>query len=460
MATLLGVLAFDLFFVPPYGTFAIEDTQYVFTFVVMLLTGLTISELTARVRLQTEVSRERERRTAALYGLSREIGTLPTRDAVALAASRIIRHALDVDVWIYIRSPDGSLVPIEHANGVEPPSKDWGVVQWVFEHGRAAGKGTDTLPGTDTTFFPLQVAESIIGVLGVRPLHGRMQIGSQQLYLLRALVGLVAGALERCALTQQSETTRLQIEKERMRNSLLSSVSHDLRTPLATITGAASTLLQKDSKLKEQDRQELAESIVDEADRLHRLVTNLLDLTRLEVHAIQIQRELQPIEEVIGVVLLSLDRQVRKYKVETHLATDLPPVPIDALLVQQLLINLLDNALKFGVGDAPIELTVTASEQDLIVSVADRGPGIPPEQLQQIFDKFYRVYGMSQTGSGLGLAICKAIVELHGGTIAAENRSGGGAVFRFTLPLHPEYNRPLTIGKGVCPASTNERRRV
>lgn len=436
VATVLGVAAFDVLFVTPYGTFAVSDSQYLLTFMIMMLTGLVISELASHVRSHSQRQRDRELRTAVLYALSRELSTLPTREAVIEKSRRMIQQALDVDAWIV--RPDaehqtGFLGPADNL----PPSTDVGVVRWVFDHDRAAGRGTDTLPGTATTYLPLTVSSGVMGVLGVRPHSSETPYGIAQRELLQALAGQVAGALERCELAELAERTRLQMETERLRNSLLSTVSHDLRTPLATITGAASTLAGQ-SHLDESQRRELADSIVDESDRLNRLVTNLLDLTRLEANAIRLHKELQPIEEVVGVTLGRLERSLREHRIALQIDPDLPPVAIDALLMQQVLTNLLDNAVKYSPPESTVDLKCRRAGNSMVIEVADRGPGLPEGEERRIFEKFYRVEGQPRTGSGIGLAICRGIVELHGGTISAMNRPGGGSVFHVSLPLSEE----------------------
>lgn len=434
LASLIGVAVFDLFFVPPYGTFVVDDTEYIFTFVAMLATGLIVNELTARVRAQTEASRRRERRTAALLELSRELAVVSTREAVAQVARRIIGAALEVEVWIVVPALDGSLASADPAHDAAPPAKDAGIVKWVFEHHQPAGHGTDTLPGGEGTYLPLSVTGGIVGVLGAKPQADGARLETTQMQLLAAFAGQVAGALERCALVVQAERVRLEIETERLRNSLLSTVSHDLRTPMATITGAAGLLVDGGERIGDQARLELASSIRDEADRLNRLVANLLDLTRLEAGAMKLDLQVQPIDDVIGVVLRRMEREIAGHPIEVHVPDDLPPVAIDALLIQQVLVNLLDNAAKFSPSGSPIELSVALEGEVPVVSVADRGPGLVPGTEWKVFDKFFRAEGQSQTGSGIGLAICRGIVELHGGMIVAENRTGGGAVFRFTLP--------------------------
>ena len=436
LATVLGVAAFDFFFIPPYGSFAVSDTQYVFTFSVMLVTGLVISELTSRVHLQTNALRERERRTAALFALSKELTRLPTQATVAQATRRILFETLDVRSWIVVRNEDGTLTHADAAADGAPPQKHEGVIRWVFDHQRAAGHGTDTLPGTEGTYLPMLGADGLVGVIGVQPVTPESHLTISQMKLFEAFAGQVAIAFERCHLAVQAEHVRLQMETERLRNTLLSAVSHDLRTPLTGITGAASLLVEGDEQLTPESRRDLANSMLDESDRLNRLVANLLDMTRLEAGAIQLQPVLQPIEEVVGIVLNRLERQLRHHTVKTNLPADLPPVRIDGLLIQQVLINLIDNAVKFSSPEAPIEVSAIVNKNQLVVDVADRGPGIPPGESERIFEKFYRVAGHSTTGTGIGLSICRGIIELHHGKITVENRPGGGAVFRFSLPLN------------------------
>lgn len=442
LASVLSVAAFDLFFVPPFGTFAVSDTQYVITFAVMFATGMVVSELTARVRNQAVAAREREKRTQALYEMSRELSALPNREAVARTARRLIRESLDVESWIF--APVGGRLAVVLVEGGAPPARDEGVPVWVFEHRQPAGNGTQTLPGSEGVYLPLLADVGVVGVLGVVPGAAGPTLDMSQFQLLEAFAGQLAVVLQRCDLAELAETARLQIETERLRNSLLSAVSHDLRTPLATITGAASTLADAGEQLSGETRRELADSIVDEGDRLNRLVANLLDVTRIEAGAVELQLELQPIEEVIGVALRRVERQLRGRHVTTRIPADLPPVAIDALLVQQVLVNLLDNAVKFAPPGSEIDVEVRremAPRDSLIVGVADRGAGIPAGEEERIFEKFHQADRRVRTGSGIGLAICKGIVTLHGGSIRAHNRPDGGALFEFTLPVNAPIGR-------------------
>lgn len=437
LASILGVAAFDFFFVSPQLTFAVSDTKYVVTFLVMLLTGLIISALTSRVAFQAEAARRREQRTGALFVLGRELAGLEHRLAIAEAAARHVASAVNAEACLLLPDDSRQLQPL----GAEPPNfklseRDQGVADWVFDHGERAGLGTSTLPGATAFFLPLGNAQNKVGVLAVKPLQSGSTFDTGQTHLLETLASLTALALERAELAAVAEHNRVQIETERLRNSLLSAVSHDLRTPLAAIAGASSTLVESDATLDHAARRELAESIYDETERLNRLVANLLDMTRLEGGAMSIKKDWQSLEEIVGVVLNRLSRQLAEYRVETHLDPNLPLVPLDDLLIQQVLMNLLENALRFGPKGTAIEISARANEREATVEVADHGPGLPPGDEAIVFDKFYRGQGSHpRGGAGLGLAICRGVIELHGGRILAENRPSGGAVFRFTLPI-------------------------
>ncbi len=434
LASVLSVAAFDFCFVPPRFSFAVTDTQYVVTFLVMLATGLIVSQLTARVRFAAEAARGREERTAALYALGRELAARDSRTAIADTAARHAATAVDAEVFILL---PGEKTPLE-LHAAQPASlqisdRVQGVAEWVLEHGQPAGLGTATLPGALALYLPIGTGR---GVLGARPMRSNKPFDPIQVHLLETFARLTALAVERAELAETAERTRLQMEAERSRNSLLSAVSHDLRTPLAAIAGASSTLAESDADLDAATRRELAESIYDESERLNRLVANLLDMTRLEGGAISVRKEWQPIEEIIGVVLNRLGRQLKNLTVEMHLDPNLPLVPIDDLLIQQVLMNLLENAIRFAPVGSVIDLSASAGEGEVKIEVADRGPGLKPGDEQRVFDKFYRAAGDgSRSGAGLGLAICRGIIDLHSGRIWAENRADGGAVFSFTIPV-------------------------
>jgi two-component system sensor histidine kinase KdpD len=438
VAAVLSVLLLDFFFVPPYLSFAVSDFQHVVTFVVMFVVAVVISNLTGRVRLQAEQAHYREQRTASLYGMSSELAAQQATHGLAQIAARHVHDLLDAKVALLLEMPDGRLDNVatgEHA--FAPDDKELVIAQWVLSYDRPAGLGTDALPSATALYVPLRGAKGRLGVLGARPNDPARFDDPEQRTLLGVFASPIASALERGRLAEQAQQATLQVEAERLRNSLLSSVSHDLRTPLSVITGAASALLQSEpGPVASAARRDLAETILEEAQRLDRLVRNLLDMTRLASGAVHVVKEWQPIEGVIGAALGRLEEPLRTRKVEVDVPAGLPPVPIDDLLVEQALINLLENAAKYSPSGSSIDISARADGSDLVVEIEDRGPGIPRELVDRIFEKFYRLPREGANGgAGLGLAICRGIVEAHGGRIWAENRDGGGARFRFSLPM-------------------------
>ncbi|RIK78625.1 MAG: two-component system sensor histidine kinase KdbD [Planctomycetota bacterium] len=437
LSSVLGVAAFDFCFVPPQYTFAVADTEYLFTFAVMLFTGLVISTLTARLGFQAEAARDRERRTAALFATTRELSSLEDRRAIIEAGLRHVTDLLAADACVL--TPDAAGRLTQHAcgsRGYQPHERENAVARWVLEHGKPAGRGTQTLPAAESLHLPLLAASGAVGVLAVRFPADRPPPAPAQIHLLETLGGLIALSLERAALAHESEQRLIQVEAEKLRSSLLSAVSHDLRTPLAAIAGASSTLLEADRALPPEARRELTQSIVDETDRLNRLVANLLDMTRLEGGAMVVEKQWQGVEEIIGVVLSRLAARLASHRVEVKLPQHLPLVPFDDLLIQQVLVNLLENAVKYAPEDSQITISAKPEPTAVTIEVADEGPGIPAGDEERIFDKFHRgSTAKGRAGVGLGLAICRGIVNLHGGRIWAQNRPQRGAAFRFTLPI-------------------------
>ncbi|VUZ85851.1 sensor protein KdpD [Candidatus Methylomirabilis lanthanidiphila] len=435
-ASVLSVAAFDFFFVPPHLTFAVADAQYLITFAVMLVVALVISGLTVRIRAHAELARQRERRTAALYALSRELAGTRGVDNLLRAAGRHIAETFGGQVAVLLPDPASHLSLQTALSGqFEITSSELGVAQWVYEHGQMAGLGTSTLPGAKALYLPLMTSQGALGVLGLRPADLDSLQAPEQLHQLETFANQTALALERTRLAEAAQEAQIRAEAERLRSSLLSSVSHDLRTPLAAITGAASSLLEGDKILDDQTRKELLESLSEEAERLNRLVNNLLEMTRVESGTLRVRKEWYPLEEVVGAALGRLAKPLRDRPVSTRLPAGLPLVPIDDVLLEQVLINLLDNAIKHTPDDSPLEIAAWTEQGGVTVEIADRGPGLTPGDEERVFDKFYRSPGLRSRGAGLGLAICRGIMEAHGGRIWAENRQGGGVAFRFTIPL-------------------------
>jgi two-component system sensor histidine kinase KdpD len=435
LASVAGVLAFDLLFVHPYYTFAVSDRQYFLTFGIMLLTALVISALTHRVRQQALAARQRERRTSTLYALSRELAAARTTDEIATATVRHIRDALGHRAVFLLPGDDGRLTLKADSIGAgNMDAKEMGVVQWAFEHEQSAGRGTNTLPAAAGTYLPVRASRGTVGVLGIYTDNGTLP--PDQRPLVEALGSQAATALERAALAEEARAAWERVEAEFLRNTLLSGVSHELRTPLAAITGSASALSESGDGMPVETRKEMLDTITSESERMDRLINNLLDMTRLESGGLVLKREWQPLQEVVGSVLHHLERRLQGRGVVTHIPENLPLVNIDGVAVEQVLANLIDNAVEYTPSDSPVEVKASVEGDVVAVEVADHGPGLLPGTEKRVFEKFFRAAkGEGRRGIGLGLAIARGIVDAHGGSITATNRSGGGATFRFTLPL-------------------------
>jgi two-component system, OmpR family, sensor histidine kinase KdpD len=434
-ASVLSVLAFDFFFVPPYFSFAVSDTEHLLTFFVMLIVALVTSGMTVRIRAQAAATRQRERRIAALYGMSRELTSLRSVEHLLETALRHIGEVFAGQITMLLPDATGHLSPRRSKpEWVELTATDLAVAQWAHEHKEVAGLGTATLPGARVLCVPLLASRGAVGVLAILPPERHAFDSPGALHQLETFANQTALAIERAQLAEEAQSAELRAETERMRNSLLSSVSHDLRTPLATIIGASSGLLEGGERLSAMTRRDLIRSIHGEASHLDRLVNGLLEMTRLESGAVTIKAEPQSLDGVVGAALQRLDALLRDRIVHVSLPPDLPLMPIDALLMEQVFLNLLDNAARYSPPGAPIDIAASAVGVKVVVEVSDRGPGFAPGEEARAFEKFYRGRPSGVRGVGLGLAICRAILQAHGGTISAENRPGGGATIRFTLP--------------------------
>jgi two-component system sensor histidine kinase KdpD len=436
VASFLGVLALDFFFVPPRYTFNVSDTQYLITFTVMLLVAVVIGTLTSRLRDQLAAARQEQHGTAALYRLSYELAARGTlREILGTAVDRI---AEIVDAKVAILIPDaGGRLAVAAGDGslFGGGEHERAVAQWTFENGKSAGLSTRTLAGARALHLPLNGSTRTLGVLAIRPSDTARLRDRHALSILDALANQSAVALERSMLAEASERSRTEVETERARSALLSSVSHDLRTPLAAVTGAATSLLE-DVSLPEQTRRDLAETIADEARRLNRLIGDLLEMTRLESGSMRVRKEWHSLEEIVGAALGGIESQLGDRPVIVNIAADIPLLPLDGVLFDQVVRNLVENADRYSPKTQPIEISARIEDRQLRFSVADRGPGFRPGEELRVFKKFYR--GPDSTdghGVGLGLAICKGIVDAHGGRIEGKNRVGGGAEFTVWLPL-------------------------
>jgi two-component system sensor histidine kinase KdpD len=446
LATMLSVAAFDFFFVPPRYTFAVSDVRFLFTFGVMFIVALVISRLTLKIREQANAARQRERRTASLYSLSRKLVHERGIEQLSAIAVKHIGELFSSHVVVLVPDERGTLqTPVTGPVTFAIDQKELSVAQWAFTHRQRAGLGTDTLSGAKALYLPLVAASKTVGVIGVMPVHPGGFFDQEQIHVLESFANQIAMAIDRAMLSQEAQQALLKAKTETLRNTLLSSVSHDLRTPLAAITGGVTTLLQKDVTLSAPERQELLLTVYEEAEHLNQIIRNVLDMTRLEAGAIKVKKEWQPVEQIVGAVLNRFAERLKDRPVKTALPEDLPLVSFDPLLIEQVLMNLIDNVIKYTPQGTPIELSASVEGGEIVFEIEDRGPGIPPGEEERIFDKFVRG-AATGGGIGLGLTICRAIITSHGGRIWAENRQGGGTIFRFSLPLGVQPPMPESEG--------------
>jgi two-component system sensor histidine kinase KdpD len=443
LATFVSVVSFDFFFVPPKLSIAVSDVQYLVTFGVMLAVGLIIGQLTAGLRYQARVASHREERSRALYEFARDLSSpLRAEDVVATSAD-FIGRTFRAQVTLLLPNDKEQLVYTPQAAPARPI--DLGTAQWAFDRSQPAGAGTDTLPGSEFLYLPLQAPMRTRGVLAIRPESKRLLLVPEQRRQLDTFAALVAIALERVHYVEVAQQALIKMESERLRNSLLSALSHDLRTPLAALFGLADSL-KLSKPLLSGPQLEMADAIRDAARGMSALVNNLLDMARIQSGDVRLNRQWQPFEEVVGSSLKVTQTALAGHKVEVDLDPGLPLVEFDAVLIERVLCNLLENAAKYTPPGSTVRISAVGSGKDLLVSMSDDGPGIPKGQEEAIFEKFTRGEKESSTaGVGLGLAICRAIVEAHKGRIWAENLTRGGARFSFTLPLGTPPEMPRSI---------------
>jgi len=436
LSSILSVAAFDFFCVPPYYTFAVTDYEYFITFAVMFLVAFLISAMTARIRFQTTAALEREAQTNALYRLSNELAGHSRVFEIARAAAVLAQDTFRIKTTIFLPGDDGQIsFSRRTSDHLYVPSVEQSIAQWVFEHGENAGKGMKTFPAASALYIPIRSARKMFGVMAVIPNVGASDaLPSEHKRLLEVFASQTGLAIERTIAASAAQTAEVRVEAESMRTSLLSAVSHDLRTPLASITGAAATLRTHWDRLENDVRDELLQSVTDEAERLNRLLSNLLEVTRLE-SGVHLHKEAFPLEEVIGAALHRLRRQLAGRNVKTDIPANLPMVSMDDVLMEQVFINLVENAVKYTPTGSAIEIAAYLRDNFVEVEVRDSGPGFKQGHEERVFDKFFRDRTDNIRGAGLGLAICRAIVEAHGGTIRALNRAGGGAILHFNIPM-------------------------
>lgn len=437
-AAVVSALAYNFFFLPPLYTFTIGDAENVVALFFFIVVAVVAGNLTALMRAQAISAGQRARTTEELYTFSRKLAGSIILDDLLWATAYQIASMLKVRVVLLL--PEDGAIAVRAGYPPEDTlaEADFAAAKWTWDHGRPAGRGADTLPGVSWLFLPMRTGRGLAGVVGLDSDRKGPLLTPDRRRLLDALVDQAALAVERISLAKDFDQARLTAETERLRAALLTSISHDLRTPLASILGAATSLRNFRDTLDDKAASDLAGVIQDEAERLNRFISNLLDMTRLESGKIVPKGELIDLGDVVGSALERARKVMGERPVEIDLARDLPMLRLDPVLFEQVLFNLLDNAAKYSPPDTRISVSARRDEDKVLLRVADEGDGIPEVDLERIFDKFYRVHAgdRRRAGTGLGLAICRGFVEAMGGAIVAANRKDrGGAVFTVVLPV-------------------------
>jgi two-component system sensor histidine kinase KdpD len=442
VTALASVLAYDFFFVPPFYTFSVSDIHYVWSFIIFLVISYFIGGRTELLRMEASAAKQREKNIRTLYEFSREIAAVVDLDRIAREMAIHMGENLGRATRVLLPDASNDLhikgcYDIDSNVNPEPQTlseAEFAVAAWAYKHGQGAGRSTDTLPVGHYLYVPLKTGEKVVGVFGVK-LAGQ-NVTPEERQLISAWVGFAAIAVERVKLTEQASRTALLVETDKLRTALLNSISHELRTPLSSIVGAASMLLDSGIAYSEATRRDLLESIQEGSSRMERVVANLLDTARMESGMLRLKNDWCDIEDLMGSALRRIGEPTRKYVVKTELPPDLALIRGDFVLLEQVLVNLLDNAMKYSPIGSTIIITAVTEGEELTLSVLDNGSGIPPADLPHIFEKFYRARQTSRIdGTGLGLSICKSIIEAHRGRIWAENRASGGAIIGFNVPV-------------------------
>lgn len=435
----VGVLAFDFIFVHPAFKFAVPDLKYLVSLIIFLLVAFFTGTLSTRLQQQVISARHREARMSALYSLSRDIAAVSELNKVAESIVKKVAETTGGRVVLMLPDKSGKLEMIScsaASEGTFINDNERMVFEHVFEQGQKGGGGTGTPGNSDALYLPLITDGRARGVLGVQAGSPEFCAQSDQLMLLEAFSSLSAMAVTRAQLAEQAKTAEMLAESERLRAALFSSLSHDFRTPLASIIGAVTGLLEGDAVYTPQDRNELLKNIQMGALRMNRFVSNLLDMAKLESGILQLNKEWCDIQDLIGVALGRMDYSLANRPLKVDIQQDLPLIKADVILLEQVLVNLIDNAIKYSIPGTEITISARSAGMDVYISMANKGQNIPSEDMEKVFNKFYRLKSPRRiSGTGLGLAICKGFIEAHRGEIWVQNDPAGGVVVTFTLPV-------------------------
>ena len=452
-AAILGVLAFDFLFVPPVFSFAVNEARDLFVFAVYLIVALVTGTMATKLRNELEKSRQREERTLALYVLSQEIAAETDLPQVLETLVKTVSETIHAQVSILVSDPDDDIVrqaasyPPQHPL---PDGKEQAVAHWVLEHGLSAGKGTEILREASELIFPVKAEDKTLAVLAIKMNDEEEAISPEQRQLIEAFANLAAIAIIRVQLAEEAEQAKWLAESEKLHRALLNSISHDLRTPLASITGAATSLLAEGNVYTREAREVFLHTIKEEAQRMNRFVANLLDMVRLESGILKPKAEWCDIQDIIGVVLRAAKETLQQHILKVRIPPELPLVKADFILIEQVMVNLLENAIKYSSQDSAISISAYYHDNMLLITVADPGPAIPLIERDRVFDKFYRLHSSRHiSGTGLGLSICKGIIEAHGGQIWVESSPEYGNRFTFSLPVSELPDMKEGEGNGI-----------
>ncbi|NBJ14898.1 MAG: DUF4118 domain-containing protein [Dehalobacter sp. 4CP] len=449
----IGVITFDYFFVPPYFTFTVDDFRYLISFTILMLVGFSTGTLSSRLKDQIINSRQREQQVSTLYSLSRELTAADNLEVVLDNIARKIADTLDAQVVILLPDERGKLILRQSSNPEHFLNKnELAAAAWVYAKGLKAGLGTEVFESPSSLYLPLLMEQGNQGVLGISLNHINRgeHVNAELIRFLEAFAGLTAIAVNRIKLADEAKKAHTLAESERLRTALFNSLSHDLRTPLSSIIGAATGLIEDNDGLYSSDaRHDLLQTILQGAERMKRFVNNLLDMARLESGMIKLNKDWCDMQDIMGVAVSSLGTMLTGRKLEINIPEDLPMVQADYVLIEQVIVNLLDNAVKYSEQDSTITIQVRLQSNNLEIAIANRGNPIPEADLSKVFHKFYRLSSPLQvSGSGLGLSICKGIIEAHHGNIWADNNTLSGVTITFSLPLSNEYSEKVPLKEG------------
>jgi two-component system sensor histidine kinase KdpD len=433
IASLSSAAAFAFFFAPPIFSLKIYDFDNLLGLSIMLVVAVMTSNLTENLRVKSKLIENKEHKASALYQLSKDLSEAKTEKEITISAViHIYSEFKKLNIFLFPDNNGKLYYPNETPLNISLQGVDLNVANWVFNHGQLAGNNYETLPNELFSYLPLNCTLGTLGVLVIEAIN----LKTEQQQFFDTFIQQIINSIERAKLAEQAKEATVKMQTEALRNSLLSSISHDLRNPLAVIIGAANTLEIEDEQLTTQNRKKLAHAIGEEAQHISDLTTKILEMAKLEAGEVLLNKQWYTPEEIIGSALHCLNKKLQYRQINLHIAQNLALIYVDAVLLQQVIVNLIDNADKYSPVEQAIDIFVESSDLDLIISVADRGSSIPESLQEKIFDKFFQIHTESaQSGVGLGLSICRAIINAHGGEIHAINRKDGGLIIKFNLPV-------------------------